>query len=57
MVALGFLNASNAPDESTRKTLPADLECPSQEVIEKTIIFFYDESTFQGNERPANFLG
>ena len=50
MVALGFLNASNAPTEEAQNALPKDLECPSQAIIDKTVIFFHDESTFQCND-------
>ena len=50
MIALGFLNASNAPTEEARNALPEDLESPSQAVINKTVIFFHDESTFQCND-------
>ena len=50
MIALGFLNASNAPTEEARNALPEDLESPSQAVIDKTVIFFHDESTFQCND-------
>ena len=46
MVALGFLNANNVPTASAKQALSADLECPPQAVIEKTVIFFHDESTF-----------
>lgn len=55
MVALGFLNANNAPTESAKQALPADLECPPQAVIEKTVIFFHDESTLQSNEDQPIF--
>lgn len=50
MVALGFLNAGNAPTEEARSALPDDLECPSPTTIDKTVIFFHDESTFQCND-------
>ena len=57
MVALGFLNSMNAPSEEARKALPTDLECPPQEVLEKTVVFFHDESTFQSNEDQPTFWG
>ena len=50
MVSLGFLNESNAPTEQAKKALPSDLHGPPQEVADKTIILFHDESTFQSNE-------
>ena len=50
MVSLGFLNESNAPTEEAKKALPSDLHGPPQEVADKTIILFHDESTFQSNE-------
>ena len=46
MVSLGFLNESNAPTEEAKKALPSDLRGPPQEVADKTIILFHDESTF-----------
>ena len=50
MVALGFLNEHNAPTEEAKNALPADLECPRLEVLEKTVVLFHDESTFQAND-------
>jgi len=50
MVSHGFLNASNAPTDEAKKALPADLDTPQPEVVEKTIILFHDETTFQANE-------
>ena len=50
MVALGLLNKENAPTEEATEALPADLHAPPLEVIEKTIILFHDETTFQANE-------
>ena len=46
MVSLGFLNESNALTEKAKKALPSDLRGPPQEVADKTIILFHDESTF-----------
>ena len=57
MVALGFLNESNAPTEAAKQSLPADLLCPAQGVLDKTVIFFHDESTFQVNEDQSTFWG
>ena len=57
MIALGFLNESNAPTETAKQSLPTDLQCPPQEVIDKTIVFYHDESTFQANEDQSTFWG
>lgn len=57
MVSLGFLNSANAPTEEARSALPSDLECPPQSVIEKTVVFFHDESTFQCNDDQTTFWG
>ena len=50
MVGLGFLNPTNAPTEEAKKALPNDLEPPPTEVIQKTILIFHDETTFQAND-------
>ena len=42
MVSLGFLYASNAPTDKVKKALPADLDTPRPEVVEKTVILFHD---------------
>ena len=42
-----LLSASNAP---TEKALPLDLRAPAPEVVEKTIVIFHDETTFQAND-------
>lgn len=55
MVVLGFLNSKNAPTDEARKALPTDLVCPNQQVLEKTVVFFHDESTFQSNEDQPTF--
>ena len=57
MFVLGFLNESNAPTEEAKPTFPTDLESPSQETIDKTVIFFHDESTFQSNDDQSTFWG
>ena len=36
MVVLRSLNESNAPTEAAKQSLPADLQCPTQEVLDKT---------------------
>ena len=33
-----------------RLALLGDLECPRPEVLEKTVVLFHDESTFQAND-------
>ena len=50
MITLGFLNSNSAPTEEAKAALPTDLHSPSSEVIEKTVILFHDETTFQANE-------
>ena len=57
MVSLSFLNSTNAPTEEAKQALPGDLECPSTAVLEKTVIFFHDESTFQSNDDQSMFWG
>ena len=50
MVGLGFLNPNNAPTDEARNALPADLDMPTPATLEKTVILFHDESTFQAND-------
>ena len=50
MVALGFLNESNAPTPDATKNFPTDLEALTPQQAEKNIVFFHDESTFQAND-------
>ena len=50
MVGLGFLNQDNAPTEEAKMALPSDLESPPHCLIDKTVIIFHDESTFQAND-------
>ena len=57
MVTLGFLNPANAPTDEAKCALPGDLECPPQTVLEKTVVFFHDESTFQCNDDQPTFWG
>ena len=57
MVGLGFLNQSNAPTEDAKSALPSDLRYPVQTVIDKTVVLFHDESTFQANEDQSTFWG
>jgi len=55
MVGLGFLNETNAPTEEAKMALiNTGLDCPRPEVIEKTVVLFHDETTFQANnDQPA----
>jgi len=55
MVMLGFLNADNAPTVDAKLALPTDLHCPEKDVMDKTVVFFHDESTFQSNEDQSTF--
>ena len=55
LVSLRFLNVSNAPTAEARDALPDDLVCPSPTVLDKTVIFFHDESTFQANDDQPTF--
>jgi len=57
MVTLGFLNESNAPTVEARAALPSDFHSPPQNVVDKTIIFFHDETTFQSNDDQKTFWG
>ena len=50
MVTVGFLNEENAPTEEAKKALPTDLHAPPPELLDKTVVLFHDESTFQANE-------
>lgn len=49
MVGLGFLNSRNAPTDDAKKALPSDIK-PRPEVMDKTVILFHDETTFQAND-------
>ena len=50
MVGLGFLNESNAPTDDAKKALPTDLDSPKPATLEKTVLIFHDETTFQAND-------
>ena len=50
MVSIGFLNKDNAPTPEAAQFLPNDLECPSSQQLERTVVFFHDESVFTANE-------
>lgn len=50
MVEVGFLHFTNAPTEEAQKALPDDIDPPTLDKREKTVVFFHDESTFQSNE-------
>ena len=51
MVGLGFPNESN--EDEKKHCHVRDPECPSSEVLEKTVCLFHDESTFQANNDQA----
>ena len=55
MAGLGFLNRNNAVTDEAANSLPSDLDPPSDETIEKTIVIFHDESTFQANDDQKSF--
>ena len=57
LCALGFLNNNNAPTSEAADSVPRDLECPSDDRISKTIVFFHEESTFQSNDDQTTFWG
>ena len=50
MVSLGFLNPNNTPTEEARDALPSYIGTPNADVINKTIVLFHDQTTFQANE-------
>ena len=50
VTALGFLNRENAPTPAAAQSLPAATEIPSNNIIEKNVVIFHDESTFQAND-------
>ena len=57
MVGLGFLNRENAPTEEAKLALPSDLCAPHTDVVEKTVLLFHDESTFQANDDQPKLWG
>jgi len=57
MVANGFLNRRNMPMPSIESAFPSDLESPPDEVVDKTILIFHDESTFQANDEESWMWG
>ena len=50
MLKIGFLHFTNAPTETAQRAIPDDIEPPTLEQREKTVVFCHDESTFQSNE-------
>lgn len=50
MVGLGFLNSDNAATEDARKALPHGIPPICKERLDKTVIMFHDETTFQAND-------
>ena len=57
LCGLGFLNKNNAPTPKAAQSLPSDLECPLDDQIDKTVVLFYDESTFQANNDQTRYWG
>ena len=57
LCALGFLNKNNAPTPEAADSVPRDLDCPFDDRISKTIVFFHDESAFQSNDDQTKFWG
>ena len=56
MVALDFLNEWNAPTDEVKQSSKWP-RMPSTRVVEKTIIFFHDESTYQSNDDQPTSWG
>ena len=50
MVANGILNKDNMPMPSIESAFPSDIESSPDEVIQKSVVIFHDESTFQAND-------
>ena len=50
MAKIGFLHFMEAPTDDAQKAIPEDIDPPPLEKRLKTVVFFYDESTFQCNE-------
>lgn len=46
----------NAPTEDARSSLPNDLVCPPDEVVQKTIVLFHNETTFQWGTKDDYML-
>ncbi len=57
MIGLGFLNQSNAPTEEAKQALCQFNLNPQPSLVEKTVIIFHDESTFQCNDDETTFWG
>ena len=54
MVKIGFVHSTNAPtDSSAQAAIPADIDPPTLDKCNKTVVFFHDESTFMSNEDQA----
>ena len=56
MVGLGFINGANAPTEEAERALPVGIQ-PQQERVDKTVIFFHDESIYHVSEDQPSFWG
>ena len=46
MAEIGFLHPDHAPTPETARAFPVSIPLPSTERLERTVMFFYDESTF-----------
>lgn len=57
MVTLGFLHPRNAPTEEAKAALPEDFVCSRPDLLDKTVVLFHDESTFQANDDETTFWG
>ena len=57
MVGLGFLNSSNSPSEDAKSAVSKFNIQPPQHFIDKTVIIFHDESTFQSNDDQPTLWG
>ena len=56
MISLGFISKDDAPSEECKEKFP-DLRSPTQEVVDKTVFIFHDESAFQANENQMSYWG
>ena len=47
---MGFRNSSNAPTEEAALAIPVEIPQPDNSTIDKTIVWFHDESCFHPNK-------
>jgi len=50
IVANSFLHRNYMPIPSIESAFPSDIESPPDEVIQKSVVIFLDESIFQAND-------